>query len=156
MRFGMLAGGAATMAVVIACYSVSLKVSGERKAVEDLKVQIAGDMRGIRTLEAEFRTRARPAELQRWNDEVLGLQAASTLQFVRDPVQLAAFEVTPKAAQAPRYAVAEAPAKALPSVTTVAYTPGNDDPAPTVIAAAEALAAPAAQGQASLQRVSMR
>lgn len=154
MRFGMLAGGAATMAVVIACYSVSLKVSGERKAVEDLKVQIAGDLRGIRTLEAEFRTRARQSELQRWNDEVLGLQAASTLQFVRDPVQLAAFEVTPKPAQTPRYAVAEAPAKALPPVTTVAYRP-DADPAPVVIAAAEALAAPA-QGQASLQRVSMR
>lgn len=122
IRFRTVLGGVATMAVMIGCYSVSLKVSSERKAVADLRMQIASDQRGIRTLQAEYRTRARQGELQRWNDEVFGLQAAAVGQYVRDPMQLAAFEM--KREQPPvRYAVAEAPARAPAPVRTVAYDP---------------------------------
>ena len=153
IRFGSLLWGSATLAILVACYTVSLKASGERKAVDDLRVQIAGDLRGIRTLQAEFRTRARPSELQRWNDEVLGLQAATTLQFVRDPMQLAAFETHTPALPVPRYAVAEAPKPKLAPVQTVAYRADTDAvPAPT-IAAVDSLVG---EGEATLQRVALR
>jgi|GEM_PF-2378036 len=150
IRIRTVLGGVATMAVIIGCYSVSLMVSGERKAVDDLRLQIASDQRGIRTLQAEFRTRARPAELQRWNDEVLGLQAASTLQFVRDPLQLAAFETAKPSAEVPRYAVAEAPKPAPAPVTTVAYRADADPMAPAAVAEL------VGTGEARLTRVALR
>ncbi len=120
IRFGSLIWGGATLAILIGCYSVSLKAGSERKAVEDLRVKIASDMRTIRNIESEFRTRARMSELQRYNDDVFALSAVSMRQIIRDPVQLAAFEVKPE--QPPvRYAVAEAPAPAPAPVRTVAY-----------------------------------
>ena len=148
IRLGSLAWGGATLAILLGCYTVSLKVSGERKAVDDLRVQIAGDLRGIRTLQAEFRTRARPSELQRWNDEALGLQAAAAMQFVHDPVQLAAFE-TPRGLPQARYAVAVAPPKTETPVRTVAYRPE-----PEAAPAAELTAA--TDTRAVLQRVALR
>ncbi len=150
IRIRTVLGGVATMAVMISCYSVSLMVSGERKAVDDLRLEIASNQRGIRTLQAEFRTRARPAELQRWNDEALGLQAASTLQLVRDPLQLAAFETRTPAAEVPRYAVAEAPKPAPAPVTTVAYRADADAIAPAAVAEL------VGNGEAHLTRVALR
>ena len=131
IRFGSVLAGVATLATVLGCYTVSLKVSGERKAVDDLRARIAADSRGVRTLEAELRTRARLPELQRWNDEVLALGAPAAAQLVRDPVQLASFAAaapraaTPAIAEgpAPRFAIAEAPAAAPSPVRTVAYAP---------------------------------
>ena len=133
VRFGSILAGTATLAIMVGCYTVSLKVSGERKAVEDLAAKIASDQRGIRTLQAELRTRARLPELQRWNDEVLALGAPVAAQIVRDPVQLASFEVAtpravaPETAEAPtaRFAIAEAPAPAPSPVRTVAYAPAR-------------------------------
>ena len=106
-RFGSLLSGGAALAMVLGCYTVSLKVSGERKAVDDLRVKIASDMRGIRTLQAELKTRSRMPELQRWNDEVLAMNAPAAAQFVRDPVQLASFVAT-RGPQAPIVTVASA------------------------------------------------
>ena len=156
MRFGSLIGGAMTLAIMLGCYTVSLKVSGERKAVDDLRGQIASDMRGIRTLQAEYRTRARPSELQRWNDEALGLQAAAPMQFVRDPVELAAFEARSEAPVA-RYAVAAASAPAPAPVRRVAYTPAPADPIGDLVETASTTAGTTATVQrVALQRVALR
>ncbi len=157
IRFGSMIGGAMTLAIMLGCYSVSLKVSGERKAVDDLRGQIASDMRGIRTLQAEYRTRARPSELQRWNDEALGLQAAAPMQFVRDPVELAAFEARSEAPVA-RYAVATAPAPAPAPVTRVAYAPAApaDAIGELVETARTAVGTTATVQRVALQRVGLR
>ncbi len=100
---------AATMVLAIGCYSLSLRVSGERSAVEKLKGQLVADARDIRTLQAELRTRARLPELQRWNDQVATLQmkAPVAAQYLRDPVQLASFAAPPASEGVPvlRYAV---------------------------------------------------
>ncbi len=86
----MLAG---TMALAVGCYSLSLRVSGERAAVERLKGKLVADNRAIRTLEAELRTRARMPELQRWNDQVASMQmkAPVAAQYLHGAVQLASF-----------------------------------------------------------------
>ncbi len=134
LKFGTMAAGAVSLAIAVGCYAVSIKVSGERKAVEDLRGRIVADMRGIRMLQAELRTRARLPELQRWNDEVLALSAPAAAQLVRDPVQLASFAAdAPQLAEAQaagspvveapaaRFAIAEAPAPAPSPVRTVSY-----------------------------------
>ena len=43
----------ATMTLAIGCYSLSLRVSGERAAVEKLQRRLVADSRDIRTLQAE-------------------------------------------------------------------------------------------------------
>ncbi|QXQ07053.1 hypothetical protein KX816_03070 [Sphingosinicellaceae bacterium] len=164
IRFGSLIWGGATLAIMLGCYTVSLKASGERKAVTDLRREIASNERGIRTLQVEFRTRARLPELARWNEQVFGLQAATAQQLVNDPVKLANFEAPRPAAPAPQLAIAAAPAPAAAPLQTVAYTPAPT-PAHTtasrlttvasyVAAASDAL--PSAPGTATLQQVALR
>jgi hypothetical protein len=162
-RFGSLLSGGAALAMVLGCYTVSLKVSGERKAVEDLRVKIASDMRGIRTLQAELKTRSRMPELQRWNDEVLAMNAPAAAQFVRDPVQLASFVATrgPQApiatvastqvavpsAPAMRFTIAEAPAAPRSPLQRASYVV----PSPSVAELAPVRAAPIARSPAPVQ-----
>ncbi|TRW17149.1 hypothetical protein [Glacieibacterium frigidum] len=129
INFGSMASGVVALAMALGCYTVSLKVSGERKAVDDLRAAIARDQRGIRVLQAELATRARTPELQRWNDEVLALAAPTAGQFVRDPVQLASFAAptAPVAAAAPKpdvsYALARVPTAPASPVVKAAYAP---------------------------------
>lgn len=80
---------AGTLALAVVSYTVSLKVSAERAALD----RVAADNRAIqaelRSMDAELRVRMRLPQLQRWNDEVLGLQPVSAQQFLVDPMQLA-------------------------------------------------------------------
>lgn len=82
---------AATAAAILGFNTLSMHVSAERSKVEKLQSRIAGDLRDIRALEAELRTRARLPVLQTWNDNVLALSAPTSRQFADSPVQLAAF-----------------------------------------------------------------
>ena len=162
IRFGSLIWGGATIAIMLGCYTVSLKASGERKAVTDLRREIAMNERGIRTLQVEFRTRARLPELARWNDQVFGLQAATAQQLVHDPVKLASFEAPRPSTPAPQLAIAAAPARASAPLETVAYTPAPARaPASSLTTVASYVAAagdalPSAPGTATLQQVALR
>lgn len=91
MRFGSVSMMAATAAAILGFNTLSLHVSAERAKVDRLERQIASDLRDIRALEAELRTRARLPVLQTWNDNVLALSAPTAKQFADSPVQLAAF-----------------------------------------------------------------
>lgn len=82
---------AATAAAILGFNTLSMHVSAERSKVEKLQTRIAADLRDIRALEAELRTRARLPVLQTWNDNVLALSAPTSRQFADSPVQLAAF-----------------------------------------------------------------
>ena len=124
-----------TMATAVGSYTVNLKVSGERAAVDGLRRQIARDARDARNLQAELRTRARFPEMQRWNDSVLQMSAPSAAQYLHSPVQLASFGAPAAPAEAPalRYAVT-APVQVAPPTATIvraAYRPA----APTPVAA---------------------
>ena len=151
---GQAAMLATTIMLAVGCYSVSLRVSGERAAVDRLRRQMIADNRDIRTLQAELRTRARLPELQRWNDEVatLRMKAPVAAQYLRDPVQLAGFARPPAAtpdtaAPALRYAVTGpasgpvvAPRPAAPALVRVAYAVPSPSAAPPVADDLEALA----------------
>lgn len=124
-----------TTAVIVGSYTVNLKVSAERAEVEHLRRTLVADARGIRDLEAELRTRARPPQIQRWNDEVLMLGTPAAGQYLRNPMQLASFVVPSEAAPAVRNAVT-APAPVAPAVTApivrAAYRPAPEAPSNVV------------------------
>jgi|GEM_PF-5792243 len=101
LRMGSTTMIAGAMAAAIGFYTLSLHVSAERTEVERLQSRIAADLRDIRALEAELRTRARLPVLQKWNDEVLALSAPTSKQFAESAVQLAAFAPDAPAITAP-------------------------------------------------------
>jgi hypothetical protein len=128
-----------TTAVIVGSYTVNLKVSAERTAVERLRRQLVADTRGLRDLQAELRTRARLPQMQRWNDDVLQMSAPAAGQYLRTPVQLAGFA-------APEAAVVPVTQAVTRTVTPPAPVPVQSLSAPVVRAAyraAPAVAAPA-------------
>lgn len=123
-----------TMAAAIGSYTVNLRVSAERAAVEKLQRQLVADAREIRTLQVELRTRARFPEMQRWNDGVFQMSAPSAGQYLRNPVQLASFGAPAAAPAGPSVTYAVTSPAAVPTApagpVTVAYVPR---PAPTAV-----------------------
>ena len=73
----------------LGCYLVSLRVASERAALQDVESEIALAQRDIRLLQTEIGTRARLAQLERWNVRVLALSAPSADQILGDKFQLA-------------------------------------------------------------------
>lgn len=80
-----------TLAIALGSYSLSLKVAAERRAVDRLERGNQQLAEQVKALEAELRVRMRLPQLQRWNDEVLGLVPISATQYVTDPLLLAAY-----------------------------------------------------------------
>jgi hypothetical protein len=134
----------ATAAVIVGSYTVNLKVSAERAEVERLRRTLVADARSIRNLEAELRTRARPPQIQRWNDDVLMMATPAAGQYLRNPLQLASFAAPAEAAPAVRNAVTT-PVPVVPTVTApivrAAYRPAPEAPS-KVISVAYRPAAP--------------
>jgi hypothetical protein len=135
MRLGSVSMMAATAVAILAFNTLSLHVSAERAKVDRLQTRIAADLRDIRALEAELRTRARLPVLQTWNDNVLALSAPTARQFADSPVQLASF-ASPEPVAKP----------AAPAVQLALATPETEVvPTPGVVKAAyQAPVAPAA------------
>ncbi|HUG45025.1 MAG TPA: hypothetical protein VMK31_00750 [Sphingomicrobium sp.] len=102
----------------LGCYLVSLRVASERAALDQVQREIVETQYDIRLLQTEIGTRARLAQLERWNVRVLALSAPSADQILGDKFQLARL-ITPQtkpAIDAPvilATAPANAPANAL-------------------------------------------
>lgn len=82
------------MATIVAgaalgCYLVSLRVASERSALEEVESRIIATQSDIRLLQTEIGTRARLAQLERWNVRVLALSAPTADQILGDKFQLA-------------------------------------------------------------------
>ena len=153
MRFGSVGLIAGAMASAIICYTVSLRVAAERSGVAQMRRMIAADLKDIRALEAELRTRARLPQLQRWNDEVLAMSAPTSKQFANNAIALVSY--APKAnapsilpAPGVQLAVAIEPAVNTPRVQAVSYEPDTD--AEPAVATASSDRAPI-KTQASLE-----
>jgi hypothetical protein len=132
-----------TLAVLVGCYTVNLQVSAERALVKKLRQDVQRDVSDIQDLQAELDTRAGPTVMQRWNDDVLQMAAPAALQYLRSPVQLAAFVPAPAAEPMLRNAVTPAEpvvAKADPVIrVTFAPAPVTAPAQPRVVAAAYAV-----------------
>lgn len=108
MTMAMVMG---TLAIAVVSYSLSMKVSGERAELERLARQNSALTEDLKALESELRVRMRLPQLQRWNDEVLGLMPISATQYLRNPLHLAAYGTDPEpAAPAPAATPPAAPA----------------------------------------------
>ncbi|MGQ5700799.1 hypothetical protein ACUJ46_01940 [Sandaracinobacteroides sp. A072] len=143
---------AGTIAVAITSYSLSLKVSAERRDTDRLERQVRGLETDLKALNAELRVRMRLPQLQRWNDEVLGLVPISASQYLQNPVHLAYYGKAPEARGLPQVQLA---------VRDVAGPPATA-PAPQLVSAEVAPApverpairpAPAAPAQAAAPAV---
>lgn len=81
----------ATAVSAVVCFAVSLEVGGRRDEVMALKRQIAGDMREVRRLQAEWQIRVRPMQLQRMNDSYFGLTAPTADRYFASAESYVAF-----------------------------------------------------------------
>ena len=79
----------AVAGAALGCYLVSLRVASERAALEEVEAQIVSTQVDIRLLQTEVGTRARLAQLERWNLRALSLSAPSASQILGDKFQLA-------------------------------------------------------------------
>ena len=79
----------AVAGAALGCYLVSLRVASERAALEQVERQIVQTERDIRLIQTEIGTRARLAQLERWNVRVLALSAPTADQILGDRFQLA-------------------------------------------------------------------
>lgn len=79
----------AVAGAALGCYLISLRVASERAALQAVEAQIVGTQSDIRLLQTEIGTRARLAQLERWNVRVLSLSAPSAGQILGDKFQLA-------------------------------------------------------------------
>ena len=79
----------AVAGAALGCYLVSLRVASERAALEEVETKIVLAQRDIRLLQTEIGTRARLAQLERWNVRVLSLSAPTADQILGDKFQLA-------------------------------------------------------------------
>lgn len=79
----------AVAGAALGCYLISLRVASERAALQEVEAQIIGTQADIRLLQTEIGTRARLAQLERWNVRVLALSAPSAGQILGDKFQLA-------------------------------------------------------------------
>ncbi len=113
----------ATMLAALGGYTVNLKVSGERAHVTQLQRDIARDLREIRQLEAELRTRASLPQMQRWNDDVLALVPARANQYAGSAVQLASYAPHEPAGPAMERAAVQLASAEVPVTSPVTASP---------------------------------
>ncbi|MGK2284895.1 hypothetical protein [Pedomonas sp. V897] len=85
----------ATAVSAAVCFAVSLEVGERRDEVMALKRQIAGDMREVRRLQAEWQIRVRPGQLQRLNDTYFGLTAPTADRYFASAESYVAFAADP-------------------------------------------------------------
>ncbi len=119
----------AALASVVGYYTVSVHASNERMAIVASRAMIARDIGEIHRLRADLRTRSRLPELQRWNEQVLGLAAPRAEQLVTSPVMLAAYAAprAPSAALQPavnvNVAVVRDAVAIVPYMHNASYSP---------------------------------
>lgn len=90
-RFRAVRLAAGISAAALGCYLVSLQVAAERGHLMKMERNILSARADIRQLRTELDTRGRLVQLERWNAQVLGLQAPKVEQYAADAVQLAAY-----------------------------------------------------------------
>ena len=125
----------AVAGAALGCYLVSLRVASERAALEEVQNRIVLAQRDIRLLQTEIGTRARLAQLERWNVRVLSLSAPTADQILGDKFQLASM-IAPERrpavdapvilatapAQSPKLPLTEAPEDRAEPIGELFYT----------------------------------
>jgi cell division protein FtsL len=133
-RFRAIAWVAGCAFAALCCYLASQSVAAERAALARVDRDIAHAEDDIRRLNTEIAARSRMAQIERWNTQVLALQAPAPAQFVANEVQLASL------AGGKSLPLDQAVMASKGAVTTVAYQPAAPKPAAVPVAVATATA----------------
>jgi hypothetical protein len=88
-RFSSIGWVAGCAAAALCCYLASQSVASERAGLAKVDREIASTTNDIRRLNTEIAARGRMGQIERWNRDVLALQAPAPGQFVADEVHLA-------------------------------------------------------------------
>ncbi len=133
-RFRALGWVAGIASAATGLYLISLQVAAERAKLDAVDRRIAAAHRDMRQLQTELGTRASMRQLQKWNEDVLSMEAPRAQQYLHNETQLASLSpdrvlptdlpAAPRAtlvAAAPR-ALAPPQPVAPPSATTAAPT----------------------------------
>lgn len=129
------------------CYMVTSHGASERARLKATQLAIISAHKDIRALETEFDTRANMAQIERWNGDVLAMNAPQPQQYLASASGLAALD-QPAAAAAPTEggAKVETAALVIPTgtrpVETAAVSPVAAKPAPAAAPVATAAVAP--------------
>ncbi|MCG2840481.1 hypothetical protein L6Q21_05750 [Sandaracinobacter sp. RS1-74] len=139
---------AGTIAVAVTSYSLSLKVANERREMEKVARQNNALASELKALDAELRVRMRMPQLQRWNDNVLGLVPISAGQYLENPVRLTSYgkplesEIAPAQLPQAQLAVRDvAPAQAVaprPQLVSAEVAPAAPRPVAAIARPEEA------------------
>ncbi len=137
------------------CYMVNSHGAAERAKLKATQVAIIEAHRDIRGLETEFDTRANMAQIERWNGDVLAMNAPQPQQYLASASGLAALDQPAPAipAAAGGEAKVQTAALVIPTgtrpVETAAVTTPTPSPAtaakPVATASAAAVKVPAAK-----------
>lgn len=95
-RFRSVLWVAAASTAGVLCYLVTQGVAAERAELARTERAIHSNQVAIRDLETELGTRGSLAQMERWNTQVLALQAPEARQFIGEDVQLASLGMTEK------------------------------------------------------------
>lgn len=88
-KFRSVGWVAAVSAAALSCYLISYRVSAERGALEDVEREIAAMREDIHSLNTEFETRSRLAQIERWNRRDFVLAAPTPDQVLESEIALA-------------------------------------------------------------------
>ena len=122
-RFRAIGWVAGCAAAALCCYLASQSVASERAALTRVDFEIAKAQDDIRRLNTEIAARSRMAQIERWNTQVLALQAPAPAQFVANEVQLASLAGGKSLPLDPNVVASKG------AITTVAYQPQAAKPA---------------------------
>jgi hypothetical protein len=134
------------------CYMVNSHGAAERARLKAMQLAIITAHKDIRALETEFDTRANMAQIERWNGDVLAMNAPQPQQYLASASGLAALD-QPAAPAASGTAPVQTAALVIPTgmrpveTAPVAPTPAAAPAAakPVATAAAAPVKAPAAK-----------
>jgi hypothetical protein len=138
------------------CYMVTSHGAAERAKLRAMDVAIVEAHKDIRGLETEFDTRANMAQIERWNGDVLAMNAPQPQQYLASASGLAALDQPAVPASA---AVGEAKVQTAVLVIPTGIRPVETAavaPVPATPVAAAAKAAPAKPVAMTVTRVADR
>ncbi|WP_294330389.1 hypothetical protein [uncultured Sphingomonas sp.] len=124
------------------CYMVNSHGAAERAKLKATQVAIIEAQKDIRGLETEFDTRANMAQIERWNGDVLAMNAPQPQQYLASASGLAAFDQPATAVPASAGGAAKVQTAAL--VIPTGSRPVETVPAATPVATAAVVTKPAA------------
>jgi len=134
-------------AAALSFYMVSQSVAAKRAELAGVESRIAATQQEIRQLRAEIDTRGGLAQIEKWNQNVYGLQAPGAEQFATNAVRLVALTQPPQANPLPLDPAIVASHGAVDKVSFDRIEDGGADQRPAraapALPAAPAIAQPA-------------